>query len=454
MNVQTIDPASGEALQTYALMDETALDSALSESVRAQVRWRGTTHDERRRCLHTAAGILKQRASQYAQLMMREMGKPLAQGEAEIRKCASSCEYYADHAQQMLARRPVHIDGGDAYVEFQPLGVIFAVMPWNFPFWQVFRFAAPTLAAGNGAVLKHASNVTGCALEIAKVFADAGFPDGLFQTLLIDHTQSERVIRDPRIRAVSLTGSVAAGRRIGQIAAGELKKSVLELGGSDAYLVLEDADIERAADHCVAGRLVNGGQSCVAAKRFIVGDAVREAFQSAVLQRLKQAKVGNPAERDTQVGPMARADLRDELHEQVRESIAKGAHCLLGGEKPEQAGAFYPVTFLTDVKPGMPAYEQELFGPVATLIAARDEEDALRIANDSVFGLGGAVFTGDASRGERVAAAMDCGMVGINRQLVSDPHLPFGGVKQSGLGRELGEFGILEFVNIKSVTRA
>jgi succinate-semialdehyde dehydrogenase/glutarate-semialdehyde dehydrogenase len=454
MSITTTNPATGEVIQRYPSMEPAALDEALSQAAAAQRRWRDAGFAERGRCLRKAAALLRERDDKLARLMMVEMGKPLDQGRAEADKCARACEYYADNAQRLLARRNVEIDSGRAYVDFQPLGVIFAVMPWNFPFWQVFRFAAPTLAAGNGAVLKHASVVTGCALAIEDLLKDAGFPEGLFRTLLIDHGQSENVIRDDRIRGVSLTGSVAAGRAVGRMAGEALKKCVLELGGSDAYVVLDDADIDNAAEQCVAGRLVNGGQSCVAAKRFVVVEAVRESFEAAVLQRLRQARLGDPAEPGVRVGPMARADLRDTLHRQVQSSVERGARCLLGGVKPDGPGAYYPVTFLVDVKPGMPAYEEELFGPVAVLIAAADEADAVRIANDSAFGLGGAVFSRDLARAERVAAALDCGMVGVNRQLVSDPRLPFGGVKQSGVGREIGEFGILEFVNIKTVTVA
>jgi succinate-semialdehyde dehydrogenase/glutarate-semialdehyde dehydrogenase len=454
MSITTTNPATGEVIQRYPSMEPAALDEALSQAAAAQRRWRDAGFAERGRCLRNAAALLRERDDKLARLMMVEMGKPLDQGRAEADKCARACEYYADNAQRLLARRNVEIDSGRACVDFQPLGVIFAVMPWNFPFWQVFRFAAPTLAAGNGAVLKHASVVTGCALAIEDLLKDAGFPEGLFRTLLIDHGQSENVIRDDRIRGVSLTGSVAAGRAVGRMAGEALKKCVLELGGSDAYVVLDDADIDNAAEQCVAGRLVNGGQSCVAAKRFVVVEAVRESFEAAVLQRLRQARLGDPAEPGVRVGPMARADLRDTLHRQVQSSVERGARCLLGGVKPDGPGAYYPVTFLVDVKPGMPAYEEELFGPVAVLIAAADEADAVRIANDSAFGLGGAVFSRDLARAVRVAAALDCGMVGVNRQLVSDPRLPFGGVKQSGVGREIGEFGILEFVNIKTVTVA
>lgn len=452
MTFQTLNPATGAPLRTYPRQDDHIVSANIERALVAQTGWRQTPHAVRRGPLANAGSLLRERADDYARLITEEMGKPLAQSRAEILKCASVCDYYAENAERQLAPRPVAIDAGSAYVDFQPLGVILGVMPWNFPFWQVFRFAAPTLAAGNAILLKHAANVTGCAVEIAKLFTDAQFPDGLFQSLLIDHRQAEAALRDPRVRGVSLTGSVAAGRHIGRIAGEELKKVVLELGGSDAYLVLEDADVPQAAEVCAAARLVNAGQSCVAAKRFIVVEAVREAFESALIEVLKAKKLGDPMDDGTDVGPMARADLRDELHRQVQKSIELGARCMLGGQVPEGPGAYYPVTLLTGVKPGMPAWEEELFGPVAATLIAEDETHALAIANQSRFGLGGAVFSRDLERARRVAAEMDCGMVAINRQLESDPRLPFGGVKESGVGREVGEFGIMEFVNIKTVT--
>jgi len=331
--------------------------------------------------------------------------------------------------------------------------VVLAIMPWNYPYWQVFRFAAPTLMAGNAGLLKHSPNVIGCALSIEAVFREAGFPEGLFRTLVIDNDQTKPVIAHPKVRAVSLTGSVRAGKAVAAQAGAVLKKCVLELGGSDAYVVLEDADLDNAVAQCAKGRFVNAGQSCIAAKRFIVVQAVHEAFTEKMLARIGEEKLGDPLAEGTTLGPMARADLRDELHKQVQASIAKGARCLLGGKLPDGPGCYYPATLLVDVAPGMPAYEQELFGPVACIIVAEDEADAVRIANDSAFGLGGAVFTRDLARGERLATHdIQSGAVFVNQQLVSDPRLPFGGIKDSGYGRELGPFGIREFVNVKAVS--
>jgi succinate-semialdehyde dehydrogenase/glutarate-semialdehyde dehydrogenase len=351
-----------------------------------------------------------------------------------------------------VAPQDVATDAGRSFVAFEPLGVVLAVMPWNFPFWQVFRFAAPALVAGNAAVLKHASNVPACALAIEEVFASAGFPPGLFRTLLIGSGRVEGVLEDVRVRAATLTGSTPAGRSIAAKAGALLKKTVLELGGSDPYLILADADVDAAAATCASSRLVNGGQSCIAAKRFIVDRRVAGAFAERLTARMAGARMGDPAAEDTELGPLARHDLRDELHEQVRKSVAMGARLLLGGKVPDGPGAFYPATVLAGVRKGMPAADEELFGPVAAILEAEDDDDAIRIANDSPFGLGAAVFTRDRGKGERIAQTrLDAGCCFVNDFVRSDPRLPFGGVKESGYGRELGEFGIREFVNIKTV---
>lgn len=451
----TVNPATGETLERYPLLEARALDRVLEAAAGAQRAWAQSRFEERAQGLRAAAELLRRRASAWAELMAREMGKPLKQGVAEAEKCAWACEFFAEHAERWLAPQPVDTGSGKSFVAFRPLGVILAIMPWNYPFWQVFRCAAPALAAGNGVLLKHAPNVTGCALAIEKIFREAGFPPDVFRTLVIDERQAARVIRDPRVRGVSLTGSVRAGRAVAKIAGQALKKTVLELGGSDPYVVLDDADLEHAAQVCVAARLVNSGQSCIAAKRWIVVKARRAAFEEAALARLKAQRVGDPHDPATTVGPLARADLRDQLHRQVRGSIEAGARCVLGGAPLTSRGFYYPVTLLTQVGPGMPAYGEELFGPVAVLIEAADERDALRIANDSAYGLGGAVFTADRARGERLAAErIEAGAVFVNQQVVSDPRLPFGGIKDSGLGRELSEFGLREFVNIKSVSVA
>ena len=379
----------------------------------------------------------------WASLSGRESPKP--------RKCALNCDYYAEHARTHLAVEPVSTEASKSYIAFEPLGVVLAVMPWNFPFWQVFRFAAPALMAGNAGVLKHASNVPGCALAIEKVFVDAGFPKGIFRTLLIGSKQVKSVIENPLVSAVTLTGSTPAGKAVASQAGAVIKKAVLELGGSDPYIVLEDADLELAVTTCATSRLINSGQSCVNAKRFIVVEPLVAAFTEKLVAAMRAKKMGDPLADGTDIGPQARPDLRDELHKQVRDSVAKGARLLLGGEIPPGKGSFYPPTVLADVKKGMPAYDEELFGPVASIVEARDEADAIRIANDSIFGLGAAVFTRDAARGERVARELEAGCTFVNALVASDPRLPFGGIKESGYGRELGTYGIKEFVNMKTV---
>jgi succinate-semialdehyde dehydrogenase/glutarate-semialdehyde dehydrogenase len=384
--------------------------------------------------------------------MAEEMGKPMRDGVAEIAKCALACDFFAEHAHAFLAREDVRIEGARSFVAFEPLGVILAVMPWNFPFWQVIRFAAPALMAGNAALLKHSSNVPGCALALEEVFRDAGFPHDLFRTLMITGQKVAAVIENPHVRAVTLTGSGPAGQAVARKAGEMLKKSVLELGGSDPYLVLEDADLELAAAVSSQGRLVNSGQSCIAAKRFIVLPAVCARFEQLFVANMQAAKVGDPLDAQTEIGPLARHDLREVLHDQVRRSVAKGARCLCGGEIPPGPGAYYPPTVLTDVGPGMPAYDEELFGPVAAVIPVRSEAEAIEVANATVFGLGGGIFTRDVEHGERLAKEeIESGCVFVNDAVRSDPRLPFGGIKQSGFGRELSHFGIREFVNIKTI---
>ncbi len=403
--------------------------------------------------MQRAAAILLEHQDRYAELMTVEMGKPITQARAEVKKCAWVCDYYAEKAETFLADELIETEAHKSFIHYEPLGVILAVMPWNFPFWQVFRFAAPALMAGNTAVLKHASNVPGCALAIEEVFEAAGIPKGLFSTLLISSGSVEKVLDHPHVRAATLTGSESAGKAVAAAAGNRIKKTVMELGGSDPYLILEDADLPAAAKACAQSRLINSGQSCIAAKRFVVLDAVYDEFLRLLKGELSAVKMGDPRDPQTDLGPQARADLRDELHEQVRKSIAAGAQCILGGVIPEDLpGAFYPATILTEVGPGMPAYEEELFGPVAAVIRVRDQADAIRIANDSPFGLGAAVFTADIDRGEHIAAReLQAGCCFVNAFVKSDPRLPFGGVGISGYGRELSRHGIREFVNIKSI---
>jgi succinate-semialdehyde dehydrogenase/glutarate-semialdehyde dehydrogenase len=384
--------------------------------------------------------------------MAEEMGKPVRDGVAEVQKCAVGCDYYAENAEHFLAPEIAKTEARKSFVAFRPLGIVLAVMPWNFPFWQVFRFAAPGLMAGNAAVLKHASNVPGCALAIEQAFRKAGFPENLFRTLMIGSRSVDTVIEHPLIRAATLTGSGPAGRAVASKAGALLKKTVLELGGSDPYLVLDDADLDLAAKVGAKGRLVNSGQSCIAAKRFIVVEKVRRQFEELFVSQMSAVKVGDPLGDNTQMGPLARHDLRDTVHRQVEGSIAKGARCLLGGTIPNSRGAYYPPTVLTDVSKGMPAFDEEVFGPVAAVVPVKDEEQAIETANDSPFGLGGGVFTRDLARGEHIAAELiDSGMVFVNEHVSSDPRLPFGGIKESGYGRELSHYGIKEFVNIKTV---
>jgi len=452
MSIEAINPATGEVVGRYEETAPADVDAIVKAAHAAYTAWRRRSYAERAVPMHAIAGLLRARARPLAELMAREMGKPVRDGVAEAQKCATACEHYAEHAERLLAREPVATEAHKSFVTFNPLGVVLAVMPWNFPFWQVFRFAAPGLMAGNAAVLKHASNVPGCAMAIESLFAEAGFPPNLFRTLMIGSKQVESVVAHPLVRAATLTGSAAAGRAIARKAGELLKKTVLELGGSDPYLVLDDADPDVAAEICTRGRLVNSGQSCIAAKRFIVVGSVRERFERSFVERMAAKRMGDPLREDVDIGPQARKDLRDALHGQVQRSIAKGARCLLGGSVPDGPGAFYPPTVLTDVGKGMPAFDEELFGPVAAIIAARDERHAIDLANDSSFGLGGAVITRDRVRGERIAAdEMESGCVFVNDNVKSDVRLPFGGVKESGYGRELSGYGIREFVNIKTV---
>ena len=452
MALQSVNPATGELIREYERMDERAVDAILAAVRSTWAEWQHSEMDLRCALLRRAAELLRERRADLARLMTTEMGKPLAGSLSEIEKCAWVCEHYAEHGPAALADQPIDADAARSYVSFRPLGPVLAVMPWNFPFWQVFRFAAPALLAGNTGVLKHASNVSGCALAIERLLRDAGFPGDAFRVILVPSEDVEAIVRDDRIAAVTLTGSESAGRAVARAAGDALKKTVLELGGSDPYVILEDADLPAAADACVKSRLINAGQSCIAAKRFIVPTAVRDEFSELVISRMRAAVVGDPLDDATDVGPMAREDLRDELHDQVVRALSQGATLELGGEIPDRAGAWYPPTVLSGVRPGNVAHDQELFGPVAVIVPARDEEDALRLANATSFGLGAAVFTADVERGERIARdVIEAGCCFVNSFVRSDPRLPFGGIKRSGYGRELGTFGIREFVNVKSI---
>jgi succinate-semialdehyde dehydrogenase/glutarate-semialdehyde dehydrogenase len=452
MSLQTINPTTGETLATYEEMTSDEVRKIIDKVHEAYLDWHLTSFRSRAALIRQAAQVLRSNAGEYARLMAEEMGKPVRAGVAEVQKCAVGCDYYAENAERFLAPEIIKTDARKSFVAFRPLGVVLAVMPWNFPFWQVFRFAAPGLMAGNAAVLKHASNVPGCALAIEQIFRKAGFPENLFRTLMIGSRSVDAVIEHPLIRAATLTGSGPAGRAVASKAGALLKKTVLELGGSDPYLVLEDADLDLAATVGTRGRLVNSGQSCIAAKRFIVIEKARRQFEELFVARMSAAKMGDPLSEDTEIGPLARHDLRDTVHRQVEDSVAKGARCLLGGTIPNRRGAYYPPTVLTDVTKGMPAFDEEVFGPVAAVVPVKDEEQAIATANDTAFGLGGGVFTRDLARGEHIAAELiDSGMVFVNEHVSSDPRLPFGGIKESGYGRELSHYGIKEFVNIKTV---
>ena len=452
MSIQAINPATGEVVATHDEMKPDVVAGIVESVHAAALDWRRASYADRAVPMRKAAEILRKEARDFAHLMAREMGKPVRDGVAEAQKCATACDFFAEHAAKFLAREVVKTEARSSFVTFNPLGVVLAVMPWNFPFWQVFRFAAPGLMAGNAAVLKHASNVPGCAIAIEEIFRRAGFPENVFRTLMIGSGAVDAVIEHPRVRAVTLTGSGPAGRAIAAKAGRLLKKTVLELGGSDPYLVLEDADLDLAAAVCTRARLVNSGQSCIAGKRFIVVEDVRAGFEERFVKRMAAAKMGDPLDEATEVGPQARADLRDTLQRQVDGSVAQGARCLLGGSVPDGPGAFYPPTILTHVRPGMPAFDEELFGPVAAVVPVRDEAEAVAMANASPFGLGGGVITRDVARGERIAADLiESGCVFVNDAVRSDSRLPFGGIKESGYGRELASYGIREFVNIKSV---
>jgi succinate-semialdehyde dehydrogenase/glutarate-semialdehyde dehydrogenase len=450
--IQTVNPATNEPGKTYDEITVELAREAAKAAHEAFLEWRRTSFAERSAIIHEAARILREKSDELARLMTEEMGKTVADGRAEIEKCAFQCDWFADHAESYLAREPIDMGGPEAFVTFSPLGVVLAVMPWNFPFWQVFRFAAPALMAGNGGLLKHASNVPGCALAIEDVLHQAGVPRDLFRTLLLPSSDVEALIKDDNVAAVTLTGSVSAGRSVATAAGSVLKKCVLELGGSDAYIVLEDADIEAAAKVAATARMVNGGQSCIAGKRFIVVRQVLEQFESALTNAMRGYEMGDPAKEDTKLGPMQSVRARDDIHRQVSESIRKGARPLLGGKIPDRPGAWYPATILTNILPGQPAHDEEVFGPVAAIIAADDEADAIKIANASQFGLGSGVLTGDPERGRRIAAdELEAGLSFVNENVRSDPRMPFGGVKHSGYGRECSAFGIREFVNVKSV---
>jgi acyl-CoA reductase-like NAD-dependent aldehyde dehydrogenase len=451
MSIESINPATGEVIETFEAFTAAQIDETLTHARKAYLNWRSTTFAERAALLRKVGEVMRAQKAELGRVATLEMGKSITESVAEVEKCAWNCDYYAENAEAFLAPEKVTTNAAESYVEFTPIGVVLAIMPWNFPYWQVMRFAAPAIMAGNAAVLKHASNVSRCALEIERVFREAGAPEGLFNTILVPGAEVEQIIADRRIAAVTLTGSTPAGIAVAGAAGRAIKKSVLELGGSDAFIVLADADLDAAAEMAVRSRFQNAGQSCIAAKRFIVEESVADAFATKFAEAASKWRMGDPMDAQTQMGPMARADLRDSLVDQVDRSLKMGATVLLGGKAGDGAGAYYPPTIITGVTDEMPIFREETFGPVAAVIRARDAEHAVELANDSEFGLGGNLWTRDLDRARQLAQRLESGAVFINGMTASDPRLPFGGVKQSGYGRELSSFGIREFVNIQTV---
>lgn len=455
MAISSHNPATGETLRTFAALEPAEIEERIARARRAFERHRRTSFGERAAAMVRAAELLEREDERWARLMTMEMGKPLAAAVAEARKCAAACRYYAHNAEGFLATEEVDVGSVQrAEIRYQPLGVILAVMPWNFPFWQAMRFAAPALMAGNVGLLKHASNVPQCALALEEIFRRSGFGEDVFQTLLIGSGEVERVLRDRRVAAATLTGSEGAGQSIASIAGDEIKKTVLELGGSDPFIVMPSADIEPAIATAVKARVINNGQSCIAAKRFIIHEAIADEFIRRFVEALEALTVGDPMHAETDIGPLASEKIREDLVRQIEESVRAGARLLTGGTIPEGAGYFFPPTALTDIAPGSPAYEEELFGPVAAIFRVANLGEAIALANDTSFGLGAAAWTGDAAEAEQLAAELEAGQVFLNGMVASDPRLPFGGVKRSGYGRELGVLGIREFVNIKTVVFA
>ena len=453
MAIATINPATGEEVKTFDPLGDEEIDRKLGLAAETFREYRKTSFEERSRMLLRAAEILEEEAEDFGRLMTGEMGKTLAAATAEAQKCARGCRYYAENAEKMLADEEVELEGAKAFIRYQPIGPVLAVMPWNFPFWQVFRFAAPALMAGNVGLLKHASNVPQCALAIEDVIHRAGFPEGAFQTLLISSSQVQAVIDDPRVRAATLTGSEGAGRQVASEAGENIKKTVLELGGSDPFIVMPSADLDKAVSMAVTSRTLNNGQSCINAKRIIVHEDIADEFERRYVESMAALRVGDPMDEDTDMGPLATPDILDDVDSQVRKSVEAGARVLTGGEPMEGPGNFYPPTVITDIPEDSPAYVEEIFGPVASLFRVRDIDEAIAIANDTAFGLGSSSWTNDPDEQERFVNEIEAGMVYINRMTESTPEVPFGGVKNSGYGRELGPWGLHEFVNIKTVRR-
>ncbi len=456
MKLQSINPSTEEIVQEYTGHSKQDCVDRVGLSHQAFQEWRSFSLLEKKKCVQRLIETLKERKGVYAELMALEMGKPMHEGVAEIEKSAKCCEYTVQHVHEWLKEEIISSNGEKSYVSFEPLGAILAIMPWNFPFWQVIRFAVPTLLAGNVVLLKHAPNVSGCSLELEKLFIEAGFPKHVFTSLLIPSSETESSVRElilhPFVAGVTLTGSVRAGKSVAKMAGEALKKCVLELGGNDPYIICSDADLNHAANACLTSRMLNSGQTCIAAKRLIVMEDVKKSFEDLLLEQMERVEMDAPLSSSGKMGPLARTDLRDCLHQQIQESIKEGATLRLGGRLPSGKGAFYPPTLLTDVTPRMRAFKEELFGPVVVVVSAKSEEEAVSLANDSEYGLGGAVFTQDLNKGERMAKdKLQAGSCFVNSFVKSDPRFPFGGIKKSGFGRELTAYGIKEFVNIKTV---
>ncbi|MCD6179245.1 MAG: NAD-dependent succinate-semialdehyde dehydrogenase [Bacteroidales bacterium] len=449
--MQSINPTNGKLIKEYKEYSNKEVINIIDAVEDDWQIWKKTSFSHRKNLMRNAAQVLLDKKQEFAETMSLEMGKPLTESLAEVEKSAWVCNYYADEAENILADEYIESDASKSFVSFEPIGIVLAVMPWNFPFWQVFRFAAPALMAGNAAVLKHASNVQGSANDIERVFKLAGFPENLFRNLIIKSNQVEAIIKNPKIKASTLTGSEFAGSRVAMASGKEIKKTVLELGGADAFIILKDADIEKAAKVAVQARMLNNGQSCIAAKRFIIDKSVLSSFISLINSELDLLKIGNPLENGIQVGPLARADLREEIHSQVEQTIEQGATLLRGGKFIEGDGYFYEPTIISNLKPGMKLYYEESFGPVFSIFSFDTEEEAIQIANDSDFGLGGSLWTKDLAKGESLARKIESGGIFINGMTKSDPRLPFGGIKKSGYGRELSHYGIKEFVNMKTI---
>ncbi|WP_276497328.1 NAD-dependent succinate-semialdehyde dehydrogenase [Pontibacter litorisediminis] len=451
MAIETVNPATGEVVKTFTPHTSAEVKQKIEAAQQAFLSWRDVSFEERAKCMSRQAEILENEAEKYGRIISLEMGKPLKDAVAEVKKCALACRYYAENAAEFLADEEIDTKAERSLIAFEPLGVVLAIMPWNFPFWQAYRFLAPALMAGNVGLLKHASNVPQCGLAIEEIVRKAGFPKDVFQTLLIGSGEVNAVIEHPYVKAVTLTGSEGAGSKVAEKAGQEIKKTVLELGGSDAFIVLDDADLEKAAETAAKSRMVNVGQSCIAAKRFIVVESIADQFLQKFKEKMQSLKTGDPLQDDIDYGPLARVDLAEELEKQVEESVKQGAEVVLEGGRESKDSAYFKPMILKNVKPGMPAYEEEMFGPVAAVMVVKDEEEAIRVANDSRFGLGGAVWTQDKDRGLRVARKVETGAMFVNALVASTPEMPFGGIKKSGYGRELSYLGIREFVNQKSI---